>query len=154
MMQRIVKNGGVLYKPLGGIADLWERMGLFGDLSEGGRPGNATGFAWPPEFGVDATYEGHGSPGKLSLIATTLLWRANAIKKNASSAPELVRGAVLSSDAVELLGGKTPTLTFSAISLKNEFEVSAECEFMGAGYHFGLKTRLKELDDDVASVTR
>jgi hypothetical protein len=152
--RKTVGRGEVLYKPLGGIADLWEQMGLFSDLSEGGRPGNAPGFVWPPEFDVNVTYEGHGSPGKLSLIATTLLWRANAIKKNANSAPELVRGAVLASDAVELLGGKTPTLTFSAISLKNEFEVGAECEFMGAGYHFGLKTRLKELDDEVASVTR
>lgn len=57
-------------------------------------------------------------------------------------------------DASECLGGRTPTLTLTAISLKNEFEVKAECAFMGVGYHPNLETRLDELDDEVSSVTR
>lgn len=147
-------RGGVLYKPIGGIADLWERVGLFEELVDDGRAGNAQGFRWPPVFDEDIIYEGHGSPGKLKLIASTLLWRGSTLKKNLTSASELIRGAVFALDAAELLGGKTPTTTFSALTLKNEFEVRAECEFTGAAYHFSIKTRLKEMEAEVASVTR
>jgi hypothetical protein len=152
--QKVEGRGGVLYKPLGGIIDLWEKMGLYDELSEGGRAGNAPSFVWPPTFDEDRDYEGHGSPGKLALIATTLLWRANAIKKNASSTEELIRGAVLALEAAELLGGKTPSSTLAAITLRNELEVRAECAFIGAGYHFSLEKRFQELNDEVLSITR
>jgi hypothetical protein len=144
----------ILYKPVGGIFDLWKEAGLYEALTQHARHGNACGFVWPPEFKEAANYEGHGSPGKLALIAKTLIGRAAAVKAGTNSASGLGRGAVLALDAAELLGGKTPTLTLSALSLKNEFEVSAECEFMGTGYHVGLKRRLDELDADVKSVTR
>jgi hypothetical protein len=154
LKRKVSGRGGVLYKPLGGIADLWEKMGLYVELSEGRRLGNALGFIWPPSFNEDGIYEGHGSPGTLTLIATTLLWRANAIKKSASSAAELIRGAVLALDAAEFLSGKTPSTALSAITLRSDLEARAECAFVGAGYHFSLKMRLKELDAEVLSVTR
>ncbi len=154
LKRKISGRGGVLYKPLGGIADLWEKMGLYQDLSNKHRPGNAPGFIWPPSFSEEGTAEGHGSPGKLTLIATTLLYRANAIKKSAGFASEFIRGAVLALEAAELLCGKTPHTALSLITLRNELEARAECAFVGAGYHFSLETRLKELDAEVASITR
>lgn len=144
----------IIYKPVGGITDLWEQTGLYKELTQHPRHGNACGFVWPPEFEEVGNYEGHGSPGKLALIAKTLLGRAGAHKRDAGSASGFIRGAVFALDAAELLGGKTPTLTLSAISLKNEFEVSAECEFMGAGYHVGLKRRLAELNAEASSIAR
>lgn len=152
--QKALGYGSVLYKPLGGMADLWEKMGLYDNLTESNRPGNAPEFIWPPEFDEEGIYEGHGSPGKLSLISHTLLWRANAVKKNASSILELIQGAVLVLEAAELLGGKTPSIALSAISLRYEFESRAECVFSGTGYHFNLEKKLNELDFEVASITR
>jgi hypothetical protein len=151
-------RGDVLYKPVGGLVDLWRKTNLVNELKDpktGTRAGNAEGFIWPPTFHREgAAMGGHGSPGKLSLIATTLLRRAREIRKEAVAVPEFIKGAVLSMDATELLGGKTPTLTLSGLALKHEFEVKAECAFLGAGYHFGLKRRIEELNDEVAAITQ
>jgi hypothetical protein len=42
----------------------------------------------------------------------------------------------------------------SALALKHEFEVRAECSFLGAGYHFGVQGRLGEVTAEVKAVTR
>jgi hypothetical protein len=147
-------RGAVLYKPVGGLVDLWRRTNLTKDLNTGNRSGNAQGFVWPPIFYQGGTTGGHGSPGKLSLVATTLLRRAREIRKSADTVTDFIRGAVLAMDATELLGGKTPTLTLAGLALKHEFEVKAECAFLGAGYHFGLNVRIEELCAEVAAVTQ
>lgn len=148
------KRGDILYKPVGGIVDLWSKAGLTESLSGGVRPGNAEGFIWPPALHQEGPTDGHGSPGSLSQVASTLLRRARDIRRNADTVTKFIRGAVLATDATELLGGKTPTLTLSGLALKHEFEVKAECAFVGAGYHFGVTQRLKELDLEVSAVTR
>lgn len=147
-------RGNVLYKPVGGIIDLWENTGLMRDLMGGCRAGNADGFIWPPSLSGNGLADGHGSPGKLALVAHILLRRADEIRKGASTAKGFIRGAVLALEATELLGGKTPTLTFSGLALRHELEVRAECAFVGAGYHFGLKRRLEELEEEVEAVAR
>jgi len=152
--RKIIGRGAILYKPLGGISDLWEKSGLTEDLADGARPGNASGFVWPPLFQDEGSADGHGSPGKLALVATTLLQRAGALRETANTVMEFIRGAVLAVESTELLGGKTPTLTLVGLSLKHEFEVKAECAFVGVGYHFGLRRRLEELGAEVAAITR
>ena len=151
---KTVGRGAVLYKPLGGLIDLWDKAELSKDLDQGSRPGNAGGFVWPPTFQEEALLTGHGSPGKLSLVAGTLIGRAMKLRNHADTVVEFLRGSVLCMEATELLGGKTPTLTLSGLALKHEFEVKAECAFLGAGYHFVLDRRLEELEKEVAAVTR
>ena len=75
------------------------------------------------------------------------LWRADGM-----SIQEAVRGAVLATDALELLGGRTPTTSIEALRLKHEFEVNAECRFSGVEHHFLLKPRLQEIRRDVAYI--
>lgn len=152
LLAKLMGRGAVVYKPVGGIVDLWDQAGLAADLFDSVRPGNANGFAWPPEFHGQGRRAGHGSPGKLSLVATTLLQRASELRRTADTVLELVTGAVLAVEGTEMLGGKTPTLTLTGLRLKYEFEVKAECAFIGAGYHLRLKRRLEELDAEVNAV--
>lgn len=147
-------RGAVLFKPVGGIMELWQKSGLYEEPNEGQRAGNAVGFEWPPTVSWDEAYDGHGSPGKLGLVAAALIKRAGDLQKSAVLPTEYIRCALLATDAVELLGGKTPMLTFTGISIKNECEVRAECAFIGAGYHFTLNRRFAELSGEIESVTR
>lgn len=154
LARKVFGRGAVLYKPVGGILDLWERTNLIEDLEGEGRPGNAPGFIWPPEFCEEGPFDGHGAPGKLALVATTLLRRASQLRTTATMVTDFLRGAVLATEATELLAGRTPNLTLSGLALKHEFEVRAECAFVGAGYHFSLGRRLKELEQEVQAVAK
>lgn len=147
--------GKVCYKPLGGLCDIWTTTELrtSGEHELNDR-GNAQGFVWPPEEFIDDLHNGHGSPGKLGMLARVLVERATMARQTATSASDWIGAALLVGDAAELLGGKTPTLTLSALALKHEFEVRAECTFIGSGFHFGLDQRLNELDAEVKSVCR
>jgi hypothetical protein len=157
LRQRNAKEGGqsrgdLQFKPLGGICELWEKLGLTRDLHSGGRPGNADGYLWPSVPALEKEYDGHAAPGKLTYIAAALLRRAVRLKQSACAAADYVRVAVLSKDAAELLAGKTPTLTFAATALNQECEVRAECAFVGAGFHVRPTARLEELDAEIATV--
>lgn len=154
LSRKVCGRGAVLYKPVGGILDLWDTAGLSEELDGGGRPGNAEGFFWPPQFHEEGPIQGHGSPGKLAMVATTLFRRAAHLRSTATGVSDYLRGAVLAIEAAELLGGRTPNLTLSALALKHEFEVRAECAFLGAGYHFSVGRRLKELDKEIWAVTQ
>lgn len=157
-------KGGVGFvpKPVGGMFDLWNKAKLFTrlnprrDPTEAGRyRGQAPGFFWPP-LPTDAAAEagGHSAPGKLMLIAQHLVRRADALRDTANTVDECIRGAVLATDALELLRYQTPTLALQALCLKHEFEVKAEVAFLGVGYHFDLKRRLDELERDVKAASR
>jgi hypothetical protein len=80
-------RSGCLLKPVGGIVDLWAQIGPQTKLP---------GFLWSPVDLPDELTDGHGSPGKLALVATTLLHRAREVRKQAATVPEFIRGAVLS----------------------------------------------------------
>ena len=144
-------------KPVGGMFDLWNKACLFSRLAPadgldlaGTYPGQAPGFQWPPKPGADAEESGgHSAPGKLMLIAHHLVRRADCLKSSANTVEECIRGAVLASDALELLRYQTPTLALQALCLKHEFEVRAEVAFIGVGNHFALKPRMKELEREV-----
>jgi hypothetical protein len=146
--------GLTILKPVGGMFDLWQKARLFKHLYGGGKPGNAPGFAWPCNNvhtqDDGAKRQGHGAPGKLMLISEMLIRRAETLRSSARTVTDFILGSVLATDAVELLGGETPTLTLAALALKHEFEVRAECSFIGVGYHFNVDERVREIQDTIA----
>jgi hypothetical protein len=89
------------------------------------------------------------------LIAQRLLDRAEQLlHEGVWSVKRAVHGAVLATDALELLGGKTPTMAAEALSLKHQFELLAECQFSGIKYHLDVKSRLDEVERDSEAVAR
>ena len=153
---------GFVTKPVGGMFDLWHKARLFSRLdpqkgsdTAGRYRGQAPGFNAPPEAEREAEdARKHSAPGKLMLIAENLVRRADALLNSSNTVEECIRGAVLATDALELLRYQTPTLALQALSLKHEFEVRAEVAFLGVGYHFELDKRLDELERDVKAASR
>ena len=142
--------GKLLPKPIGGPLELWKTTGL-NTLLENGL---AEGFVSPPSEFSDEQYHGHGAPGKLALVARTLIDRARRVAANADTPEGFLLSAVLANDAFELLGGKTPTMSLEAIKLKHVAEIRAECAFVGVGFHVELDDRFREIDLYVKSVCR
>ncbi|MCI5148224.1 MAG: hypothetical protein D3916_02275 [Candidatus Electrothrix sp. MAN1_4] len=147
------RKGRLLFKPVGGILDLWQQAGLMKKAQ--GRDGNAPDFAWPPSpqnhntKTTDREDAGHGTPGKLTKIAEILIRRAEKYHETAKLPEEFIKSAVLATDAGELLGGQTPTLTLSAVALRHELEVKAETAFVGVGYHFDVEKRIDEIKHEI-----
>jgi hypothetical protein len=153
-----------LHKPHAGMFRIWEDAGLTHALKwtdAGGRThrGVGEGFLWPPRW-KDREDEsrnsrgGHSCPGILLVIAQCLIGRAENLFRAAHTVGDAVRGAVLATDALELLGGKTPTMAVAALRLKHEFEVLAVCQFSGVEYHFAENPRLLEIERDTESISR
>ena len=158
----------ISFKPASGLYTLWKELGLDRDWNTTGRHawnervrqkhhGLAPGYFWPPETrdgdqqqDVD---DGHSSPGRLLHIAEHLLDRANASINEVNTATEALRGAVLATQALELLGGKTPTVSVEALLLKHAFEVIAECQFPGVEYHLNLKERLADINANLTALS-
>lgn len=146
--------GTMLYKPVAGIFSLWEESHLMRKLrpSPGkGRRGYAEGFIWPPicDENTDGNSHGHSAPGKLLEVASYLINRADTIYHESSSVEDAVQGAVLATDALELVGGRTPTTALEALALKHQLEVTAGCLFYGAQFNLLIKPRLQELRQDI-----
>lgn len=149
------EKSGYVPKPVGGMFDLWtqaklsKRLPRHQDNNGIVQQGYAPGFYWPPLPKVPTEDSHHSAPGKLMLIAQHLVRRADAMLASANTVEECIRGAVLATDALELLGFQTPTLALQALSLKHEFEVKAEVAFLGVGHHFLIEPRIEELERDV-----
>ena len=138
-----------LYKPLGGIFNLWKDSGLQRKLRNGGRFGLARGYVWPPKK-LDDNKGGHSAPGRLLVIAERLIARAeHLLSYSVNSVPQAVYGAVLATDALELLGGKTPTTSLQALALKHHFEVLAECQFVGMQEHMDVEGRINDITHEI-----
>ena len=149
-------RGQVIFKPAGGMFELWDEARLLKRSPSGRRKGDAEGFIWPPNKqpaqSEGETGSGHGAPGRMSLIADSLLRRAHAIQNTDTSVLEDIQGALLATDALELLGGRTPTLAAEALTQKHLLEVQAECHFSGAEFHFDMKPRLAELEIEAQAI--
>jgi hypothetical protein len=150
-----------LHKPTAGIFKLWEESGLKRKLSwrdENGKRHHGIGelFIWPPPFReCEEDSGGHSAPGILLVIADKLIERAEKLLQDgASCVEEAVTGAVLATDALELLGGKTPTTSIEALRLKHEFEILAECQFAGVEYHVPMTPRLADIRHEVRSICK
>ncbi len=153
LKDKIIGKGKRLLKPLGGILDLWKKAGLMKRAQ--GRAGNALGFVWPPKPPEATGSEdvGHGTPGKLTKVAEILIRRAEKYHETAKLPEEFIKSAVLATDAGELLGGQTPTLTLSAVALRHELEVKAETAFVGVGFHFDVEERIKEIEYEIRKIS-
>lgn len=142
-----------LFKPVGGVFDLWHDAELLAEPGERSGRGYAKDFTWPPEALNDAWSGQHAAPGLLTMLAENLLARAAEIRARAATLADSIRAAVLATDAVELLGGRTPALTLSGLALKHEMEVHAECAFVGAGFHFEVGRRLEAIEAEISAVS-
>lgn len=167
---------GFVSKLEGGIFDLWKKADLFLLLPKKkyshlrrenktyghsvreketySHPGLAPGFFWPPPSSNQREENNHSAPGKLMLVAKHLIRRADNMRPTANTVEESVLGAVLATDALELLRYQTPTLALQALCLKHEFEVKAEVAFLGVGHHFELNRRLDELEKEIRAASR
>lgn len=149
--------GKTIIKPSSGIFDLWKMSGLYKNLHDGGRNGQAALFIWPPrnnESTQDEFTHDHSAPGRLLEIATTLITRGEKLLSNVITVEDAVHGAVLAVDAMELLGEKAQTTFLHALALKHEFETKAECHFYGVQNHFDVKSRIKDIKLEVNELSR
>jgi len=154
--QRIRK----LHKPHAGMFDVWEQARLDRALrwssEDGGihTRGVADHYVWPPEDFHEQN-QGHSAPGLLLVISNYLIARAESlIEAGSNSFPDEILGAVLTGEALELLGGKTPTSSAKALQMKHFFEVQAECHFSGVEYHIPMRSRIKEVKRDASAISR
>ena len=168
MGRAVSKSCQVVYKPASGLHTLWVKLGFPSALpkSTSVSPnsadyrharGLARGYIWPPPT-PDTRGEpqdnddGHSSPGRLLQIAEHLIHRATKLLDEVSTVSDAVRGAVLATQALELLGGKTPTVAVDALALKHEFEVVAECQFVGVEFHLSMDERLEEIQRNLEAM--
>lgn len=149
--------GKMLFKPMSGIFDFWKAAGLARKLHGGRQRGQADGFIWPPKYSggtEDASYHDHSAPGRLLEIAARLEARAERLLQNVHCTLRAIQGAVLSSDAMELLGEKAQTTFLEALALKHQFEAIAECQFYGVQSHFDVQSRMEEVQLEVHELGR
>jgi len=155
----------MVLKPVGGLFDLWERSRLKWRLKwplelknkKVTRRGTGKNFCWPPlkYHDWEEADTGHSAPGKLLVIAEHLIERAQWLKaQGVRSVADAVRGAVFATNALELLGDRTPTTAIDALTLKQEFEVEAECHFSGVIYHILIQPRLQDIRREIRGISR
>lgn len=142
------KEVKTVYKPSGGIYNLLEKSCLQKDYWKYQRKKWAVFKEDTPE--VDS----HSAQGTLLEIAEILINRAERLYHEAKTVEECIYGAVLASKAIELLDYKTPTTCLEAIALRNKLEVKAECMFYGVEYNIAVKNRLRELKDEIKTISR
>lgn len=154
-----------LWKPLAGMFNLWRDSGLqrrmrqrnaYEDekLSRAHRD-LALGYVWPPLKDDDSTEAtGHSAPGRLLAVGAMLLKRTESLLREVNSVSEALQGAVLATDAMELLGNRVPTTSMQALALKHQFEVIAECRFFGIDYSLDVQGRFDDIEREVKAIGR
>jgi hypothetical protein len=142
------KKVKMIYKPSGGIYNLLHESGLFKKYWKH----RSDKWSIPKKYSSEG--DGHSAPGKLLEIAESLINRAKRIYHEAKLLEECIYGAVLASEAIDLLDYRTPTTCLEAIALRHELEVKAECMFYGVEYNIDIKNRLRELKSEIGTVSR
>jgi hypothetical protein len=95
----------------------------------------------------------HGAPYSRSLVANRLLTRARSIETPGEHSTELwVQKALLASEAKEILGGQSLTLSYECLALQNETEVQAEISFLGTSKSIEIGERLRKLADETRAI--
>ena len=154
-----------LWKPLAGMFNLWKDSGLLSRMKRLNRDTEeeierdhlalAPGFRWPPTKELDCDSElGHSAPDKLLEIGNKLLNRAERFLEKTRTVTDAVHGAVLATDAQEILGNRVPTTSLHALALKHQFESIAECRFYGVDFNVDVETRFDEIRRDVGAIGR
>jgi hypothetical protein len=149
-----------LFKPIGGMFSMWKKSGLWSKLRIQDRERKQWVGGYAPGFHPGVTVDpsdkgvGHSAPGALLSVAEVLVERAGRIKNNITNVEDVVLGAVLATDAFELLASRTPTLSLDALVLKHELEVKAECCFNGVQNHFDVRSRLRKIQKAVRLLSK
>jgi hypothetical protein len=150
-----------LYKPHAGMFQLWRDSGLqhrcFGEVQNQRYVGVGKGYSLlPPDASsCQKNASSHSADGTLTLIAQRLIDRAEKLLgRGHLTVSDAVRGAVFATEALELLGGRTPTASIEGLRLKHELEVTAECQFSGVEYHPAIGLRLEEIRGFVNAIGR
>lgn len=152
-----------ILKPASGIYAMWENMGLSRQwrrkVERSRYSGLAEEYNWPPprkyktaQDSGNNTSSSHSSPGRLMQIAENLVSRATQLQENSNCVNDDIRGAVLATQALEILGCRTPTLSLEALGLKHVLETKASCRFPGVTYHVALNHRIKDMKSTLASI--
>jgi hypothetical protein len=146
----------LMRKPLGGVYSLWQSVGRLGRVEDDSDSNGAPGFARLGESELEGggRSAGHSTPGRLLQIAKTLLDRAERSPINPESACSAVHRALLATEALELLGGKTPTASLAALAQCHELEALAECKFVGVEGNFDVAMRLEDLQREIKLLAR
>lgn len=166
--KRVRKKQQVAYKPASGLYTLWKELGLnrdwtqecFESLADAKMRrcrGLAPDYVWPPNSPRQlngSKEDGHSSEGRLLDVAEHLIKRATRFIDSVNTVTEAVRGAVLANHALELLGCQTPTVSVEALLLKHEFEVTAECQFVGVEYHLSMDERIKDIQTNLKPISQ
>lgn len=143
----------VLYKPLSGFFDIWERSGLMAKLNYGMHKGLAKGFEWPPRRQILSEKTGtHSTPARLRTVGERLIERSEAILAQAKSVQDAVYGALLALEALEYVGPLAPTTALEALARKHELEVQAECLSFGVEYNIDVGLRLAEIQREIREI--
>lgn len=137
-----------VFKPSGGIYKLLEESGLLKEYWKKRKE------EWKNSKAEKIESGGHSAPGKLFLIAESLINRAEKILQEATTVKDCVHGATLAFEAQRLVGYKTPTTCLEAIALRHQLEVKAECMFYGISYNIDVKNRIKEIEKEIEVVGR
>jgi hypothetical protein len=146
-----------IFKPVGDVFEFWREVNkqpLWASPA-------STAFRYLDMKGSDTEVPAkplrHAAPGRLMLVAQMLIRRAEALRPQDAELMDALRGAVFATDALELLAGKTPTLSLEALSLKHQFEVKAETCFVGSRFHaennfLGRLPRQREIERDCTQI--
>ena len=143
----------VIRKPVPGIFKLWENSGISRHVREKIRRERREIFIRLPRQDSGGREPGHSTPGRLVEIAKLLLNRASVEQDNPRSACSLIHRALLATDALELLGGKTPTTSLLALAESHELEALAECQFLGVEGDFDVCLRLSEIRREIGALS-
>jgi hypothetical protein len=147
---RLKRSQQLALKPAAGIYSLWKSMGLHRHLSE-----TLEEFEYQSSpFPLGSDDNNHSSPGRLLEIAECLIARAKKHRAEINSVSDAVYCAMLAIQAYELLGGLTPVLSHEALTLRHEFEVTAECQFSGVQHHLDVRSRMIDIQRQVQSISR
>ncbi len=137
---------GRLSKPYGGIHALWKNLNLEMGWTSVADSSKLTVSSFERKIP-------HSAPGVVAKIAQTLIDRSGAIVRSNPGLLEAIRGAVLATEALELIGGLNPTYSIEALRLRHECEAIAECSFSGVEYNISTKERIDEIYRDAESIS-
>jgi hypothetical protein len=88
------------------------------------------------------------------LVAEDLVDRAQRLLEYGNSVEEFIHGAVLATDALELVGNRTPTVAIAALNARHELELSAECSFFGLRSNLEVSRRLEAIHREIEWIAR
>ena len=118
-------------------------------------------FVWPPpnrtptpldnnsaSFQNEGGKPDHSTPGRILQVAQSLI-KGIKVMDREDTLRTAVCKAVRATDALELLVGRTPTVSMEALSLKHYYEVFAECQFIGVEYKIAMNERLVDVNTNI-----